>query len=144
MPQTTETATFDRPQREVFDYLADMSNLAEWDPSFEESKRLDEGPLGVGSRFHVVVAIAGMSYPMSLELTTYDEPSRVVFKGEGDGLYTTEDIQVEASNGGSKVTYNSSYESDKPDWLDAAGKPAYLLIGKAAINGMRDTLSRDQ
>lgn len=142
MPQTTETAEFDRPQREVFDYLADMSNLSEWDPSFDESKRLDDGPLQVGSRFHVVVKVAGVTYPMSLELTHYDAPSRVVFKGEGESLHTTEDITVEPSNGGSKVTYNSSYESDKSDLLDAAGKPAYTLVGKAAINGMRDTLGR--
>lgn len=142
MPQTTESATFDRPQEEVFRYLADMSNLSEWDPSFEESERLDSGPLGEGSRFHIVASIAGATYPMTLELVTYDEPSHVVFKGEGEGLHTTEDLRVEPSNGGCTVTYESSYESDKPDFLDAAGKPAYTLIGKAAINGMRETLGK--
>lgn len=143
MPETTETATLDRPTEEVFRYLADFGNLAEWDPGFESSERVDDGPLDVGSRFQATASFAGAEFPMELEIVHYDEPNHVVLKGTGDGLTTREDIRVEpTSEGGSEVTYVSAFETDKPDLLDAASKPGFLLIGKNAIRGMKETLGR--
>jgi uncharacterized membrane protein len=140
VPRTTETAIFDLTRDEVFDYLADMSNLPEWDPSFEASERLDEGPIGEGARWRVVAKLFGRSYPMELTLTEYQRPDRVVFHGEGEGLRTTEDIRLESTPDGSQVTYESSYDSDQPALLDVAAKPAYVLMGKVAIDGLRRRL----
>jgi hypothetical protein len=36
------------------------------------------------------------------------------------------------------VTYTSEFETDKPDLLDAASKPAFWLVGKRAISGLED------
>jgi uncharacterized protein YndB with AHSA1/START domain len=138
MPETTETATFARPAQEVFDLLADFGNLADWDPMFEESMRLDDGPLEVGSRFKVKGAIAGSNFDLDMEVVELDRPHRVVVKGVGDGLETREDISVRATTEGCEVTYHSAFETDKPDIVDAASKPAFIAIGKRAINGMQE------
>jgi uncharacterized membrane protein len=94
IPMTTETTTLPRPADEVFRYLADFGNLAEWDPMFDRSERLDDGPLGVGSRFRVVGSVAGSELTLDLEIVEYDPAGRVVFHGTGDGLRTREDLQV--------------------------------------------------
>jgi dehydrogenase/reductase SDR family protein 12 len=140
VPETTETTTLPRPADEVFRYLADFGNLAEWDPMFDRSERLDEGPLGVGSRFHVVGSAAGSDVELTLEIVEYDEPRRVVLSGTGDGLRTREDLQVRPADEGCEVTYTSSFETDKPDLVDAATAPAFWLVGKRAIRGLEDRL----
>jgi dehydrogenase/reductase SDR family member 12 len=140
MPETTETTTIDRPATEVFHYLADFSRLAQWDPMFEESSRVDEGPLGPGSRFRATASLAGKELPLEFTVVEYDEPRHVVLRGEGDGVHTTEDIRVEPSGDGCEVTYRSAFETDKPDLVDSLGKPAYVLVGKRAISGLEDTL----
>jgi uncharacterized protein YndB with AHSA1/START domain len=143
MPETTETTTIDRPVEEVFRYLADFSNLAEWDPTFDRSERLDDGPLRVGSRFHVVGSTAGVDLDLTLEIVDLAEPNRVELRGSGDGFSTREEITVAPVEGGSEVTYTSAFDTDKPDWVDAATKPAFTLVGKAAINGLERELGRD-
>jgi uncharacterized protein YndB with AHSA1/START domain len=140
MPETTETTTLPRPAEEVFRYLADFSNLAEWDPMFERSERTDDGPLGVGSRFHVVGSVAGSELTLDLRIVEYDAPHRVVLEGTGDGIRTREDLRVAPTADGSEVTYTSSFETDKPDAVDAATKPGFLLVGKRAISGLEDQL----
>jgi carbon monoxide dehydrogenase subunit G len=138
MPTTTETTTLPRPADEVFRYLADFGNLAEWDPMFDRSERLDDGPLGVGARFRVVGTVAGSELTLDLEVVEYDPAGRVVLHGTGDGLRTREDLQVTPSGQGSEVTYTSEFETDEPDALDAASKPAFWLVGKRAIAGLED------
>jgi carbon monoxide dehydrogenase subunit G len=142
MPETTETTQLSRPADDVFRYLADFSNLADWDPMFERSERVDEGDLGVGARFHVVGSVAGSELTLDLEIVEFDEPRRVVFRGTGDGMRTREDLQVAPTAEGSEVTYTSSFETDEPDLIDAASKPAFTLIGKRAIRGLEQELHR--
>jgi hypothetical protein len=37
------------PIERVFDYLADFSHTAEWDPGVVEARQLDEGPVRLGA-----------------------------------------------------------------------------------------------
>ncbi len=138
MPETTETTTFARPAQEVFELVADFGNLADWDPMFDESMRLDEGPLDVGSRFKVKGSMAGQAIDLDMEVVEYNHPQRIVVEGTGDGLRTKEDISVVPTAEGCEVTYHSAFETDKPDMVDAATKPAFVAIGKRAINGMQE------
>ena len=41
---------------ETFGYLAALSNTADWDPGVLAGQQLDSGPVGVGTRFRLVVA----------------------------------------------------------------------------------------
>lgn len=142
MPETTETTVVDdRDQVKVFRYLADFGNLADWDPSFDDSRRLDDGPLGVGSRFAATMSLAGRSIDVEWTLTHYDEPNRVVLDGGSDRFTSQEDIRVEAVDDGTKVTYTGRFDTDAPDLIDAATKPAFFFVGKAAIGGLRRTLN---
>jgi hypothetical protein len=142
VPETTETTVVNnRDQVAVFRYLADFGNLAEWDPTFDESSRLDSGELGVGSRFRGVMSFAGNDVEIEWTLTHYDEPNRVVLDGASERFTTQEDIRVEPVGDGTQVTYTGRYDTDASDLLDAASKPAFFFVGKAAIRGMNQTLN---
>lgn len=145
MPETTETTTVDGPREDVFRRVADFSRLAEWDPTFVHSERVDDGPLGVGSTFDCRMRVVDVEVPMVLEVVEYDEPSHVTLSGSGDGFTTREEITVGAPDGEGRVrvTYASGFDTDTPDWLDALGQPAFTLVGKAAIRGLHDHVEAD-
>lgn len=138
MPETSETTTISRPPQEVFDRVADFGRLDEWDPMFTSAEQADAGPIDVGTRFHTVGSAAGSDFELTLQVVAYDAPRHIALEGTGDGLSTREEITVEPTDGGSEVTYWSRFETDKPDLVDAATKPAFVLVGKRAISGMRD------
>jgi hypothetical protein len=51
MAVARRTQVIDRPVAEVFDVVADGGNWAKWNPTVLESRRLDDGEIGNGSRF---------------------------------------------------------------------------------------------
>lgn len=141
MPETTETTTVDGPQDHVFRRVADFSQLAEWDPTFVRSDRIDDGPLGVGSSFDCLLSVLDVQVPLMLEITEFDAPHRVELRGTGDGFTTHERITVAPAEGNQvDVTYFSEFDTDKPDWVDALGQPMFTLVGKSAIRGLHDHL----
>lgn len=145
MPTTTETTTVDAPREDVFDYVADFSHLAEWDPTFVSSERVDEGPLDVGSTFDCRMVVLDVQVPMALEITRYERPHRVVLEGTGDGFTTREEITVGPAGDGRQVevAYTSEFDTDKPDWIDAMGAPIFTVVGKAAIRGLHEHLEQE-
>lgn len=143
MPETTETTVVDRDRTEVFRYLADFGNLADWDPSFDRSERLDAGPLGEGSRFEAAIEFLGNEVKIDFTCTHYDEPNRVVLDGVSERFTTQEDIRVASTPEGTEVTYTGSFDTDAPDLLDAATEPGFFFVGKAAIRGMQRALEGD-
>lgn len=144
MPTTTETTIVDAPQSAVFDYVADFSHLAEWDPTFVRSDRVDSGPIDVGSTFDCRLVILDVQVPMALEVVRYERPHRVVLQGTGDGFSTREEITVASIDDGTvEVTYTSELDIDEPEWLDAASRPVFTVVGKAAIHGLHRHLEQD-
>jgi polyketide cyclase/dehydrase/lipid transport protein len=68
---TTVTRSFDvqPPPAVVVDYLKNFSNAEEWDPGTRTCTRLDPGPVRIGSRWHNISKIAGMTTELTYELT---------------------------------------------------------------------------
>jgi dehydrogenase/reductase SDR family member 12 len=141
VPETTETITVERPVTEVFARVADFSDLAKWDPTFDSSRRIDEGPIGVGSSFQVRGSAAGKELDLVLTIVEYDPPRRVVFNGTGEGLDTTERIEVAPTDGGgSEVTYHSAFETDRSDLLDSAMQVPFWFVGKSTVRRLEEWL----
>ena len=67
---TTVSRTFDvRPQPAVvIDYLKDFGNAEQWDPGTESCTRQDSGPVQVGSSWHNVSKIAGVTTELTYTL----------------------------------------------------------------------------
>jgi hypothetical protein len=74
----------------AFDAVADFTSSATWDPGIASARRLDDGPLGVGSRFEVRYRFGPVTSPLVYEIVRYERPSRVVLATESL-LHTGED-----------------------------------------------------
>ncbi len=76
------TVVINRPIQEVWAYLDDHKNDLKWRrPSLKRLETLSPGPVGPGTRYEGVVAIGPKKYPYVTELTAYEPPHRVAWKG---------------------------------------------------------------
>jgi uncharacterized protein YndB with AHSA1/START domain len=82
MVSETASVRIERPAEQVWDYFTDVANDPEWNPSAIKARKTSEGPLGVGSTFHVVRKMSG---PMDLEYTEYSRPCGGPSAGSDEG-----------------------------------------------------------
>ena len=66
-----------RPVGAVFDYLADERNESDFNPRLLQARKTTAGPIGVGTRFHVVMSSLGRPVPMTVTITEHDRPLRL-------------------------------------------------------------------
>ena len=98
-----------RGDREVFDYLADFSRTAEWDPGVAEAVRLTPGAVGLGSRFRVSVSSLGRRIPIVYRITEFERPSRLVLIWGHGSLRSIDEITFVAdANGRGTFTRSGS------------------------------------
>ena len=141
----TISRTFDvRPAPAVvLDYLEDFAHAEEWDPGTESCTRNDAGPVAVGSTWHNVSKIAGVSTELTytLEERTSDT---LVFVGTNDTATSTDTITVvPAEDGGSRVTYEAVIEmSGAAKLADPVMKVVFEKIGSDTEDDMTVVLNR--
>ena len=94
---TTVSRTFDvHPQPAVvIDYLKDFGNAEQWDPGTESCTRQDSGPVQVGSSWHNVSKIAGVTTELTYTLQELtDDTITVVPSPAGTGSRITYDAEI--------------------------------------------------
>ncbi len=67
-----------RSPQAAFDYMADLRNLAEWDPGVKRVTQIDGAGGGASASFDVVVASGRRGLTLRYETTQYEEPRLVV------------------------------------------------------------------
>ncbi len=109
MPTVSRTFTVDAPPREVLDYLADFGNAPEWDPGTETCTQNDIGPVVVGTSWHNVSKILGVTTYLTYTLRE-KATDHIVLVGENDSSTSTDTIAVMPNGTGSEVTYTAELE----------------------------------
>jgi hypothetical protein len=115
MAKYETTVTTPAPPEQVFDYLADFSSVAQWDPTVVEAEQLSGRPGRAGARYRVVVRLGLVSFPFEyrvLESTppADGEPGRVVLRAENSNVISRDVITVSADGWGSQVRYEANLE----------------------------------
>jgi len=72
-----------RPVDEVFDYLADVTNEARWNPWARWVKQISEGPVGQGALFRGSYKGFG---ELDQDLSVYERPRRVTYHSIPKGM----------------------------------------------------------
>src|SRR5690349_4081742 len=107
MPVLHERVDTRLPIDEAFAFLADFSNAAIWDPGTATAERIDDGPIGVGSRFALGVRMAGSVRPMVYRIARLEPNRQVVLEGTGSGVAATDTMTFEPVEGGTRVDYQA-------------------------------------
>ena len=137
------TVVSERSAEETFDYLAEFSNAAEWDPGVAGAERLDDGPVGLGSAFRLDVRVGPRVTPLDYRVVTYERPHRVVLLGESATIRSEDTVTVvPRSGGGSILTYDADLTLLGPlaPFNPLLPRP-FRRIGDRGLGGLRGVLS---
>jgi dehydrogenase/reductase SDR family member 12 len=127
----------------AFDHLADFTTTADWDPGIAAAERLDDGPIGLGSRFQVRSRIGLVTVPLVYEITRYERPDRLVLSTIGPVHRGEDDVRFEArADGGTAVTWRAMFAVRGPigRLLDPGLAVGFRRVGKAAVAGLERSL----
>jgi hypothetical protein len=126
----------------AFDYLANFTSVAEWDPGVTAATRLDDGPLAVGSRFRVVVKTGPRATPLVYKVRELEPGRRIRLVAESSTLRSDDVITVTPAGDGSATVV---YEADlQLRGVAVVASPLLGLvfdrIGDRAAEGLRRAL----
>ena len=138
MTTVTRTFTVTPAPPVVLDYLKDFSHAEQWDPGTESCSRNDAGPVQVGSTWHNVSKIAGVSTELTYELTRLDDEG-LQFVGTNETARSTDTITVRPHPDGSEVTYEAVIEMSGAAKL---ASPVVKLVFEKVGNDTEDDMVR--
>ena len=130
------------PVDEAFEYLADFSRTAEWDPGVSDARRVTRGPVRLGTRFRVTISVLGRRIPLEYRITEFERPSRLVLSGGDRYLNSVDEITFASRRGGTRITYEARVE-----WtgIRRLADPLLDLLlqraGRLAVRGLRERLA---
>ena len=137
--ETTEVA---RPIDEVFSYVSNFGNAAQWDPGVADSRKASAGAIGVGTVFRLRVKFGPRSIPMEYAIREFDRPHRVLLEGKGDSVPALDDIGVAATPRGTRITYTANISLlGALSVVEPFLKGALDRVGKNAVRGLQSALS---
>ena len=91
---------------EAFNYMSDMRNFIDWDPGVSSAVMVGDGEIEKGASFDLRASGAELRYV----LVEFDRPNRVVAEANTSRLRSYDIIEIEAVDGGSKVSYDATIE----------------------------------
>lgn len=147
MVHVIRTFTVDRSAPAVLAYLADFAHATEWDPGTESCTRVDgaaagaEGPPRVGTRWHNVSKVLGMTTELEYTLEHLDG-ERIRLVGRNRTATSTDDISVHPHELGAEITYDATVELHG---VAKVGSPVLQMefdrLGDETVTGIRDAVA---
>jgi carbon monoxide dehydrogenase subunit G len=126
----------------VFAYLSDLTNAKAWDPSVVEAERENGTTFGAGARFRVVVAFFGRRIELRYTVEQSDPPATLVLRATGKSVERLDTITIAPSDGGSRVTYDSSLRLKGPlRMLDKGLQLQFTTMTERATAGLKERLA---
>ena len=113
MPDVKGTIEIGRPVEDVFTYLAEPSNVLNWESGVEVMELTSEGPIGVGSKGRRVETYMGRDESV-WEVTEWKRNEFVAIKGESDKFIGHHEWRTEPTDGGTRLTYRFGGTAKNP------------------------------
>jgi uncharacterized protein YndB with AHSA1/START domain len=111
MAKVEATVVIDRPIEEVFAYVVDPENTAQWAGPVVEAKQTSGGPVGLGTTSSRVTQLLGRTIEATYEITEY-EPNKIYADRTTSGPVPINSRILFASvDDGTKVTIQGKLEA---------------------------------
>jgi len=138
MQRVERTARIPAPPSEVFAYLADLDNLAEWQSGIVSAERVDSGPMRVGSSARVVRELMGQRLAVPLTVTDHEPPGRLGIASEVSGVRAAAMLDLTAADDGAATDLAFAME------IRGSGMTSFMepMIASAAKGDIEASLAR--
>jgi len=145
MARYVTTARTAKPPQEVFTYLADLRNFAEWDPGVKAVRQVEGSGGGPGAVFDVTVAGIGRDLTLRYVTEEHDAPRNLLVVARSAVFTSIDRITVEPDGTGSVVTYDADLRLNDVLRLGDLGlRLVFGVIGDRAAAGLRTALSAEK
>ena len=124
------TVMIRRPIEEVFGFLAQFENVPKWNYAIVETRKVSEGPVGVGTIYHQVRSVPSRSEER-FEVTVYNPPRHLEIQGQLGPFPSRLSYALDALPEGTGVTNTVELE------LRGPGR----LLGRVAVPRVRDAVA---
>jgi len=124
----------------AFEYLSAFEHTPEWDPGTPVVKKLSEGPVAVGHRYHAEAEFRGKRRTLIYEVVELTG-NRIRLRGENKALTAMDTMEVNPSGSGSEVRYTAEFRLR--GWRKIAEpllNPAFQSLAPPAMDGMKKAL----
>jgi uncharacterized protein YndB with AHSA1/START domain len=124
------TVIIRRPIEEVFGFLSQFENVPEWNYAIVETRKVSEGPVGVGTIYHQVRSVPSRSEER-FEVTVYNPSRHLELRGQFGPFPSRLSYALDALPEGTRVTNTVELE------LRGPGR----LLGRVAVPRVRDAVA---
>ena len=98
----------------AFAYVADFTNTRHWDPQIDEARRLDTGPIGVGSAFEVTLRLGSRTTILIYTVTVFAPDEHLVLETYGTWYRGRDDVRIRPATAdeppaGSTVRWDATF-----------------------------------
>ena len=108
----------------AFAYMADFSNVDEWDPNCERAEKVTPGEVGPGTEFRMLFSMGpGQTTEFTVKVTEWEAPRRMEIEGGSDHLHLRDTVEVAPAAAGAEITYTARIEGT------GAAKVANPILG---------------
>ena len=138
MARYTTTVRTHQSPAEVFAYMADLRNFAQWDPGVKDVKQVKGDAGGSGAEFDVTVSGTTLRYVTEV----FEPDTELVVVARSRTLKSTDRVTVRADGATTLVTYDALLELNGVLRVaDPLLGLAFGRIGDRAAAGLRRVLS---
>lgn len=124
------TVIIRRPIEEVFGFLSHFENVPKWNYAIVETRKVSEGPVGVGTTYHQVRSVPSRSEER-FEVTVYNPSRHLEIRGQLGPFPSRLSYALDALPEGTRVTNTVELE------LRGPGR----LLGRVAVPRVRDAVA---
>lgn len=137
MIRIQEQRTIPMSQDEAFAFVADFTNVVEWDPGITESTQVGNEPVGVGTEFAVMSNFAGRSLPLTYVVEEWVAPHKAILSTSTSRFDGRDTITFRAVDGGTQIDYVADFSFKGVMRLaEPFLKGTFNRIGEKAMDGV--------
>lgn len=138
MQRVESSARIPAPPAEVFAYLADLDNVADWQGGVTAARRTSDGPMGVGSTAVVTRELMGQRLEAPLTVNGFEPPSRIGIGSEVSGVKAQATLELAPADGGRATDLAFAME------IRGSGLTSFMepMIASAARGDIEASLER--
>ena len=124
------TVMISRPIEEVFGFLSDFENVPKWNYAIVETRKVSQGPVGVGTIYQQVRSVPSRSEER-FKVTAYNPPRHLEIQGQLGPFPSRLSYALDVLPEGTRVTNSVELE------LRGPGR----LLGRVAVPRVRDAVA---
>ena len=104
----------DAAPRTVFDFLVAVENAPKVLPAVKETKKLNGGPLAVGTRYQQTRQEGGKELQFEVEVVEFEAPFKYAVRSEREGIHVEYRYTLDPDSGGTRVHLACEVKGEGP------------------------------